>query len=120
MAEAIPVFNDILALNASVCFAPLAIMLPGAFWLHDHKSYHQGSTKERAIYWSHWLLPVVGAFFFVGGTYATIQSIITSNQTGGLGKSTEQISCFTVLKMSGYVEYILTSSGKPFDCANTA
>jgi hypothetical protein len=87
MAEAIPVFNYLLALNASVCFAPLAIMLPGGFWLYDHISYRHGTTLQKLAYWSHWLLPIIGSFLFVGGTYATIKSIIISNQIGGLGKS---------------------------------
>jgi hypothetical protein len=90
MAEAIPVFNYLLALNASVCFAPLAIMLPGGFWLYDNKFYRQGTTKQKLIYWSHWMLPLFGAFFLVGGTYATIKSIIISNQAGGIGKCREQ------------------------------
>ncbi|KAF2102791.1 neutral amino acid permease [Rhizodiscina lignyota] len=94
MAEAIPVFNYLLALNASVCFAPLAIMIPGACWLYDHKSYRKGSMGQKVFYWSHYSLLLFGAFFLVGGTYATIQSIITSNQTNGIGK--------------------------PFDCANDA
>jgi hypothetical protein len=90
MAEAIPVFNYLLALNASVCFAPLAIMLPGGFWLYDNISYRQGTTKQKLIYWSHWLLPIFGAFFLVGGTYATVKSIVISNQAGGLGKCSKQ------------------------------
>lgn len=86
MAEAIPVFNYLLALNACVCFAPIALMLPGGFWLYDHGSYRQGTTRQKVIYWSHWVLPLFGAFFLVGGTYATIKSIIISNQATGPGK----------------------------------
>ena len=91
MAEAIPVFNYLLALTASVCFAPLAIMLPGGFWLYDHGTYRRGMTKQKLLYWSHWMLPVLGAFFLVGGTYATVKSIIISNQGGsGIGKYSGQ------------------------------
>ena len=36
LASAIPIFNYLIALTGTICFAPLAISLPGWLWLHDH------------------------------------------------------------------------------------
>jgi hypothetical protein len=87
LAEAIPIFNYLIALTGSLCFAPIAIILPGALWLYDHGHYKSGTALERAKYWAHWLLPVLGAFICVGGTYGVIQSIISAYANGEIGRS---------------------------------
>lgn len=87
LAEAIPIFNYLLALTGSICFAPLAIMLPGWLWLHDHKAWVKGSARQQLAYWCHVLLIPLGAFFCVGGTYGVIESILTAYATGQIGKS---------------------------------
>jgi hypothetical protein len=86
LAEAIPIFNYLIALTGSICFAPLAIALPGFLWLHDHGAYRSGSMAQKAMYWAHWFLPVLGAFLCVGGTYGTVQSIINAYADGQIGK----------------------------------
>ncbi|KAH7346293.1 putative N amino acid transport system protein [Rhexocercosporidium sp. MPI-PUGE-AT-0058] len=60
LAEAIPIFNYLLALTGSVCFTPLAIALPGCF------------IRQKATYYAHCTLPPLGAFLCVGGTYAAV------------------------------------------------
>lgn len=87
LAEAIPIFNFLIALTGSICFAPLAIMLPGALWLYDHGHYKNGTMGQKAAYYAHWFLPVLGAFLCVGGTYGVVQSIINAYADGEIGKS---------------------------------
>jgi hypothetical protein len=87
LAEAIPIFNYLIALTGSLCFAPIAIMLPGALWLYDHGHYKSGTVAQKAMYWAHWFLPVLGAFICVGGTYGVVQSIIQAYASGQIGGS---------------------------------
>ncbi|EPE25402.1 hypothetical protein GLAREA_01314 [Glarea lozoyensis ATCC 20868] len=85
LAEAIPIFNYLIALTGSLCFAPIAIMLPGALWIHDHGHYKSGTMVQKAKYWAHWFLPVLGLFICVGGTYGVVQSIISAYASGQIG-----------------------------------
>ncbi|KAH6679074.1 putative N amino acid transport system protein [Halenospora varia] len=85
LAEAIPIFNYLIALTGSICFAPLAIILPGAFWLYDHAHYRSGGIGKQALYYAHCFLPLLGAFICVGGTYGVVQSIINAYADGEIG-----------------------------------
>ena len=87
LAEAIPIFSFLIALTGSVCFAPIAIMLPGWLWLHDHGEYKRGGVGKRAVYYGHWFLILLGAFVCVGGTYAVIKSIIAAYASGLIGSA---------------------------------
>jgi hypothetical protein len=86
LAEAIPIFNYIIALVGSVCFAPLAIMLPGYLWLYDFKQWRSGTMKQQIAFWLHVLMILIGAFMFVGGTYGVIQQIIDAYANGTIGE----------------------------------
>jgi hypothetical protein len=85
LAEAVPIFNYLVALTGSVCFAPLAIMLPGFMWLYDHGAYRKGSMGQKLMYYAHFFLPVLGLFLCVGGTYGVAQLIIDAYATGQIG-----------------------------------
>lgn len=87
LASAIPIFNFLLALTGSICFAPLAIILPSSFWLYDYRSTRFGTVKQKAFYAFHWLLILIGSFLSVGGTYSTVQLIIDAYASGSIGKS---------------------------------
>ena len=86
LAEAIPIFNYLLALTGSVCFAPLAIILPGWFWLYDHWFWYRGNLWNKLFWGFHWFLVFLGFFFLGGGTYGTVQQIIEAYETGAVGK----------------------------------
>jgi hypothetical protein len=86
LAEAIPIFNYLIALTGSICFAPLAIMLPGILWLYDHPHYRRGSLLQKVEYYAHTFLPLLGLFLCVGGTYGVVQSIIDAYASGEIGK----------------------------------
>lgn len=85
LAEAIPIFNYLIALTGSVCFAPLAIIMPAWFWLYDHGEWKRGGMGRKLAWVAHWLLIGVGMLLFVGATYATIQQIIQAYADGEIG-----------------------------------
>ncbi|QDS70395.1 hypothetical protein FKW77_009309 [Venturia effusa] len=85
LAEAIPIFNFIIALVGSLCFAPLAISLPGWLWLYDHKDYWKGPLIKKTQFLFHCFLIVLGAFFLAGGTYGVIEQIILAYASGEIG-----------------------------------
>ena len=68
LAEAIPVFNYILSLEASLFFAPMSLMFPAFFWMHDHKHYRTGTMGQKMYYAGHVSLALIAAFMVVGGT----------------------------------------------------
>ncbi|KAK4980796.1 hypothetical protein LTR28_000968 [Elasticomyces elasticus] len=86
LAEAIPIFSYLLALTGSICFSPLAMMLPGWLWLYDHSEWRKGSLSQMAVYWLHWSLILLGAFFFVGGTYGVVELINQAYADGLIGE----------------------------------
>lgn len=72
LASAIPVFNYLVSLTGSICFGPLAIMLPGYLWMFDYKEYRTGSMGQKAIYWLHAMQLPLGAFICIGGTVSPL------------------------------------------------
>ncbi|KAH8810727.1 transmembrane amino acid transporter protein-domain-containing protein [Xylogone sp. PMI_703] len=86
-AEAIPIFNYLNALTGSICFAPLAMMLPGWLWLYDHGHYRKGSATQQIIYWLHWAMIGLGVFFLVGATYGVILQINQAYADGTIGSA---------------------------------
>ncbi|KAF2804331.1 neutral amino acid permease [Mytilinidion resinicola] len=87
LAEAIPIFSYLLALTGSICFAPLAIMLPGWLWIHDHGSWRRGGVAKMAAYYLHFLMIAIGAFLCVGGTYGTVMEIKAAYANGSVGSA---------------------------------
>ncbi|KAH7092567.1 transmembrane amino acid transporter protein-domain-containing protein [Paraphoma chrysanthemicola] len=87
LAEAIPIFSFLIALTGSVCFAPLAIMLPGWLWLYDHAEYRRAGAGKKVVYYGHWVLIALGAFVCVGGTYAVVKSIMAAYASGLIGSA---------------------------------
>lgn len=87
LAEAIPIFNYLIALTGSVCFAPLAVMLPGYLWLYDHGSWWQGNAIKKMVYVLHVLMMLLGLFLLIGGTYGIVEEIIAAYHSGLIGES---------------------------------
>jgi hypothetical protein len=84
IAEAIPVFNYILSLAGSVCFAPMSLIFPAMLWMHDFPAYRKGSVRQRAHYSLHVFIALVGMFLVVGGVYGTAISIKESYASSGI------------------------------------
>lgn len=87
LASAIPIFNYLISLTGSICFAPLALMIPAYLWMWDHKEYRTGSMWQKTVYCLHALQILLGAFLCIGGTYGVIVEIIGAYDTGAIGKS---------------------------------
>lgn len=88
LAEAVPIFNYLLALTGSLCFAPMAIMLPGWLWMYDHQEWRgSGRVWQKAVYWAHAALIPLGFFMCVGGTYGVVEVIIEAYASGEIGES---------------------------------
>lgn len=85
LAESIPIFNYLIALVGSVCFAPLAMSLPGWLWLYDHGHYRTGTLIQKVVYVLHIGLVLLGIFFLVGATYGVVKQIIDAYATGLIG-----------------------------------
>lgn len=85
LAEAIPIFNYLIALVGSLCFAPLAISLPGLLWLHDHGHYLKGSLVQKVKFLLHIGMVLLGIFFLVGATYGVIIQIKAAYSDGTIG-----------------------------------
>lgn len=111
IAEAVPIFNYLIALTGSLCFAPLAIMLPGWFWIHDHKSWIRGSALQKIAFCLHALLIPLGFFFFIAGTYGVIEEIIKSYADGLIGMFIPQKTVPTKL---------MNLPGSAFSCADNS
>lgn len=86
LASSIPIFNYLIALVGSVCFAPLAMSLPGWLWLYDHGHYKKGPLTQKTIYALHVGLVLLGLFFCVGATYGVVIQIIDAYATGLIGE----------------------------------
>lgn len=90
LACAIPIFNYVLALVGALCFAPLALCLPGWLWLYSHGHYLKRNILCKAVWGLHVLLILLGAFMTVGGTYGVIVQI---NDAYRDGKIASAFSC---------------------------
>lgn len=86
LAEAIPIFTYIIALVGSVCFAPLAMILPGWLWLYDHGHYRKGGLVKLTAYLLHWGMVLLGLFFLVGATYGVSVQIKAAHDSGEIGR----------------------------------
>lgn len=84
-AEVIPIFSYVLSLVGSVCYAPLAIMLPGWLWLYDHGHYRRGSFHRIVLYCLHWFMLPLGGLFLVGATYGVVLQINKAYVDGNVG-----------------------------------
>lgn len=85
VAEVIPIFSYVLSLVGSVCYAPLAIMLPGWLWLHDHGHYIRGPSHRIVVYCLHWLMLPLGGLFLIGATYGVVLQIKEAYVNGDTG-----------------------------------
>jgi hypothetical protein len=86
LSEAIVIFSYIIALTGTICFAPMAIMIPGALYMYDNAEESKtGSAWQKIKYYAHALLIVIGAFICVGGTYAVIVQINAAYASGTIG-----------------------------------
>ena len=87
IASGVPIFNHILSLSGSFGFCPLTIILPAVLYIWDHGKYRSGTYVEKAKYYFHWLMALLGAFTCVGGTYAVITGIVEAYANGDIQRA---------------------------------
>ncbi|KAK4050375.1 hypothetical protein OIV83_003444 [Microbotryomycetes sp. JL201] len=86
IGQAIPFFNDLLALISSLFDSWFGYIL-WAFCYFDLNRGRQFKGKRQTIeFVVNVVILITGAFFFVAGTYASIQSIINSYAAGAIKK----------------------------------
>ncbi|KAK5552266.1 hypothetical protein LTR46_009594, partial [Exophiala xenobiotica] len=85
ISSGIPIFNYLLGLAGTLCFAPVAISLPGWLWCYDHPHYWKGTLVQKSLYALHVFMIALGMFVTIGGTYAVIQAIIDAYASGQIG-----------------------------------
>jgi hypothetical protein len=86
LAQAIPIFNYLLSLTGSLCFAPIALSLPGWLWCYDHMAWRRGRFWERVVFWITAAMIPLGVFVCVGGTYGVVVQIKDAYGSGRIGE----------------------------------
>ncbi|CAH0054562.1 unnamed protein product [Clonostachys solani] len=77
LANAIPVFNSIIAVSSALLVAWFSFGLPGIFWLHLNWKRQFSSPAMIALSCLNWGLVLMGVFLNTAGMYASIDSLIT-------------------------------------------
>jgi amino acid permease len=86
LASAIPIFNYLIALVGSLCFAPIALMLSAVLHFYDHWNEIRAGTLMQKVEWVfNAILFLVGAFICVSGTYGTVLLIKDAYASGAIG-----------------------------------
>ncbi|KAH7035990.1 transmembrane amino acid transporter protein-domain-containing protein [Microdochium trichocladiopsis] len=88
VAEAVPILNYLLGLAGSVCFAPFSLVFPAMLWMWDFREYRGkgASAGQRAKFWGHGLIVLLGLFMVVAGTYGVALAIQDAYATGMIAK----------------------------------
>lgn len=87
LAQAIPIFNYLLSLTGSLCFAPIALSLPGWLWCHDHMAWRRGLWWQQIVFWITAAMIPLGLFVCVGGTYGVVVQIDQAYASGRIGSA---------------------------------
>ncbi len=76
LANAIPVFNSIVAVSSALLVAWFSFGLPGLFWLHLNWGNQFKDWKMTVKSLLNWLLVLAGAFLNVAGMWAAIDTLV--------------------------------------------
>lgn len=87
LAEAIPFFTSLVSLIGSLGFGPLGMVLPPILWFSLNKEKLHGTVRQRATWWFHMAILVMGLFLSIGGTYANISNIVDQFRAGKVGSA---------------------------------
>ena len=85
LALGVPIIEFIIALAGSLAFSPLALILPGIFWIYSHPGYMGDGFRRTSVCLFHGLLVCLGLFITVAGSYAVVQQIINAYTDGSIG-----------------------------------
>ncbi|KAF4875322.1 N amino acid transport system protein [Colletotrichum siamense] len=76
LANAIPVFNSIIAVSSALLVAWFSFGLPGIFWLHLNWKRQFSSKRMIALSCLNWGLVFMGAFLNTAGMYASVDTLV--------------------------------------------
>jgi hypothetical protein len=116
LAQAIPIFNYLLSLTGSLCFAPIALSLPGWLWCHDNMAWRRGSLRQQVVFWITAAMIPLGMFICVGGTYGVVVQIKEAYASGRIG----ELRYLPFSGMNG--DFLLTTlrTGSAFSCEDNS
>jgi hypothetical protein len=88
VGEAIPFFNALLGVIASLFVSGFTIYFPALFWFHLLKegSWHS-SWKNISYSILNAVVFLIGLVFLVGGTYSSVMDIVDGFKAGSVGSS---------------------------------
>nr|XP_019010104.1 uncharacterized protein I206_04572 [Kwoniella pini CBS 10737]OCF48885.1 hypothetical protein I206_04572 [Kwoniella pini CBS 10737] len=87
IAEAIPVFNDLLSLIGALLGTLICIQTETYMWVWDNwRAPNRGSTKWYCLIVMNVIFHFIGWFILVAGTYASIVTINNDSKNGILSK----------------------------------
>jgi len=84
IGEAVPFFNDLLSLISSLFDSWFGFILWGFAYFELNKGQSYAGPRRLAEVIFNVLIIITGVFFFVAGTYASIQSILNSYANGAI------------------------------------
>ncbi|KAJ5799140.1 Glycerol-3-phosphate dehydrogenase mitochondrial [Penicillium psychrosexuale] len=87
IAEAIPVFNDVLGLASSLFASWFSFGLPGLFWLYLNRTCWYMTWRQRAFFGFNLFLVFLGFVICIVGLYSSIRSIFNNLREGVGGGS---------------------------------
>ncbi|KAF9240158.1 hypothetical protein DTO013E5_8274 [Penicillium roqueforti] len=87
IAEAIPVFNDVLGLASSLFASWFSFGLPGLFWLYLNRTCWYMTWRQRALFGFNLFLVFLGFVICIVGLYSSIRSIFNNLREGVGGGS---------------------------------
>ncbi|KAF7540364.1 hypothetical protein G7Z17_g12232 [Cylindrodendrum hubeiense] len=86
IAEAIPIFSELLSISASLFVSGLSLYFPPIMWfllLKEGKWYAKENIRSAIV---NGIVFLVGIIVLVGGTYATVVELINTFKSGSVSK----------------------------------
>jgi len=121
LAQAIPIFNYLLSLTGSLCFAPIALSLPGWLWCYDHMAWRRGKAQQQVVFWITAMMVPLGVFICVGGTYGVVVQIKDAYGSGRIGELCSFMFDVWWSDRWMVIELLLTCvSGSAFSCEDNS
>jgi hypothetical protein len=68
ISQAVPILDYLLGLTGALFSAPFCLLFPALFWMYDNKGYNTLSASDKARWWLHVLILLIGSFMVIGGT----------------------------------------------------
>ncbi|KAJ4991300.1 transmembrane amino acid transporter [Stagonosporopsis vannaccii] len=74
-------------LSINIVLGVLGLVYPALLWMYDFRAYRSGSLGQRAKFWFHGLICLLGLYMIIGGTYAVAVSIRDAFASGFIART---------------------------------